>query len=233
MSVHFRSYKKACRGVFKIINDKFGMIFDIEPVLQGILQPSLAGIQPIMQTLYEDTSATSTLTKVAMTYDESRTFSGVIGIGNGSGTDPNGNAVPPVTSKAISTVDGQMYVGVWNADPTSATYYDPGNPRASAIGPVPYIFSTQAIPGFNDTEETAQIKINAAAAAQLQFVTTGYQNPTFDCIPNPALQENDLVTLVRKRAGVSGNYIVQGLTIPLDVTSTMQVTLKPQQQAGV
>ena len=211
------------------------LFFDVlgRPVLQSILQPSLAGVEPIMRTLYEDDSPNSTLTKVAMTYDETGTISGDVALGNGSGTDPDGLAVPPVTSRSISPTDGKIYIGVWNTNPASRTYYDPGNERASRVGRVPYVFTTQAIPGFDDTEETAQIKINAAALAQLQFITSAYLNPTFECIPNPALQENDMVTLVRARAGVNGDFIVQAMVIPLDVASPMQVTLKPKEQVAL
>jgi hypothetical protein len=162
-----------------------------------------------------------TVVEMDNTLDETQTYSGVIAIGTGAG----GNA-PPVQGE------------VWNTDPTSPSYYDPAHPTLSTIGPVPYIFETQAIPGFSSTGVTAlpdtalqaQAKIDSAAYAQLQLILTAFDTPTFQCVPNPALWEGDIVELLRERMGIGGTYIIQKYTIPLDVSSAMQVTCKPRRQ---
>ena len=209
------------------------LFFDTQgrPVMQSIVNPVLNIEGASFPGLYDDLGD-GMLLMAERVLDETRTFSGVIGIGNGTGTS-GGVAIPPVTSKAVSPSDGQMHTGIWNTDPASPSYYDPGNPDASFIGAVPFIFETQAIPGPGDSEFTAQIKINAAALAQLQLILTAYENPDFTCVPNPALWENDIIFTGRKRAGINANYVVSGMTIPLDVATTMAVTLKPRLQPAV
>jgi hypothetical protein len=188
------------------------------PVMNPILNPVQLGQN--FDLIYEE-GVNCTLTKLGYTLDETQTFSGVIAIGNGSG-----NGLAPVMSQSV--INGVTYNGVWNTDPTSPTYFDPSNPDASAMGPVPYIFTTQAIPDSTDNATTAQQKINSAANAKLQTVLTAFDNPTFECVPNPAMWENDILTLIRERIGVEGNFQVSGVVIPLDVSSAQQVTLKPQ-----
>ena len=190
------------------------------PVMEPIVNPTQ--IAPVFSGSYEE-GATCTLTDLEYDLDETNTYSGVIAIGNGTG-----NNLPPVTSMSVSPTNGQTYVGVWNTDPDSPTYYDPGNPDASENGDIPYIFETQTIPSASDTAESAQFNINAAAYAQLQLVMSAYKAPTLKAVPNPALWENDLISIVRARIGFNENFLVQAVTIPLDVTTEMEVTLKPQ-----
>lgn len=201
-----------------------------QPVMQPIVNPVSGTAGVSFLGAYEDDSGIGTLVMAERVLDETGTFSGVIGIGNGTGTDEFGNAIPPVTSISVSPTDGNLYNGVWNTNPDSPTYFDPGNPEASAFGEVPYIFETQAIPGDGDSPQSAQLKINAAALAQLQLILTAYEDPDFTCVTNAALWEDDIIKLGRARAGIDAQYIVQGMTIPLDVVTAMAVTLQPQLQ---
>lgn len=252
--------------------------------------------------LYEE-GQTATFTEVDRSLDETQTYSGVLAIGNGS--VPN---VAPVQSRAPSPTDGRSYPGIWNTDRASSTYYDPGAADQSLWGPVPYIFETTAIPGYQtmplggsttlggfvltvgstvgvgvgpitgpgipsgttvqsatggqvtmsaaatesignglytvvtgaDNQDQAQAKINSAATALLSKVTSILDEPTWQCLPNPAMWENDIVGVRRERMGVHTTnslgvlvptaYIIQGFTIPLLPTGLMAITGRPKVQ---
>ena len=198
----------------------FELYFDTSgrPVMKAI--PNPIGILPSFAGIYQE-GVTCQMNQLTMALDETTTYSGVIAIGNGTG-----NSLAPVTS--LSVIGGVSYIGVWNTNPDSPTYYDPSSPGSSLIGEVPFILSTQTIPGPNDSQLSAQIKINSMAYYELQRILTAYLSPDIDAVCNPALWEEDVIQITRMRVGLDSSFMVQKIEIPLDVSSTSKITLKPQ-----
>lgn len=203
-----------------VVSAGFELYFDTQgrPVMKQIPDPTT--IISSFDGIYQE-GVTCQMNKVSLKLDETNTYSGVIAIGNGTG-----NSLAPVTS--MSVIGGVSYVGVWNTNPDSPTYFDPSSPGASLIGDVPYIISTQAIPGPNDSQGSAQSKINSMAYYELQRIMSAYLAPDIDALCNPALWEDDVIRITRSRIGLDASFAVQKIEIPLDVTSTSKITLKPQ-----
>lgn len=156
--------------------------------------------------------------QINKTLDETGTYNGVICIGNGKAktgaatTTSTAATIPPVTASK------------WTENPDSPTYV--GGPW----GKVPFFITTTAIPAPGMTHATAQTAITAMAAAQFNLVVVALNNVTFTCIPNPAMEEGDVLMLTRKRMGVGTRYVVSGINIPLSPKTPMTVTLRPQTQ---
>jgi len=162
---------------------------------------------------------TSTLTSsISRTLDETKTFNGIIAIGNGTATTKT-------QSTATNTVD---------MAPVTATLWTttPNNPARSTgpWGKVPYIVTTDTIPATGQTPVQAQTAIMEMAQAQAPLVFTALDEMAFSCLPNPAMWEGDVIQMQRSRMGVNGLYVVKGLTIPLGPTGVQNVTLRPKRQ---
>ena len=159
--------------------------------------------QPVVASFVE--GPTCTMSKVSRSLDETAEFNGVICIGNGTGG-------PPVQA------------AVWDTNPSSDTWI------GGAWGQVPFIFETATFPAPGQSQTDAQLQAQTAAVAKFQQVCKGFDTPSFDCTPNPAIQEGDVIQLTRVRAGLNNTYAIAKITIPLDVGSTMSVTCRPQIQ---
>ena len=141
---------------------------------------------------------------------------------------------PPITGHGIP--QGATIVGLvpaFNAINISA--------NAALTSSVPISFTAG---GAADTPTQAQVKINSAAIALLPTVMSVMDETSFTCVPNPAMQEFEVINVLRGRAGISANananqgdintptpYVVQAMDIPLDPTAAMTVTCKPQAQS--
>ena len=167
-----------------------------------------ANPEPVFTALYVE-GDTSTVTQYARVADETTTYNGVIVIGTGSGGPP-------------------VQVALWNTDPSSPTYYDPSNPQGSSWGPRPFIYSTTLVPSVGQPVAAAYTQAMQIAKQQFALVNSILDTPSFDCIPNPAVNEDDAVYLVRNRINLGDTYTVAQMTIPVDYTSTMSVTCAPQ-----
>jgi hypothetical protein len=127
--------------------------------------------------------------------------------------EPGYNGV--VMAAESTTLRQPIRAVVWDMDPDSPTY---------ALGPygkVPAFQTNQFI--------TSQTGADAAARAWLIRNLGGTDTITLTAIPNPALDADDVVTARRLAAGVDQVGIVQALTMPLDVASSMSVTLRARQ----
>ena len=111
-----------------------------------------------------------------------------------TGENPAEGAVP---ARGVATDD----------NPLSPTYY------YGSYGKVPRFYSSQ----FITTDEQAADAASAILARELG--TT--QTVDFGSIVNPALEPDDIVTITRERAGVSGQLIIDSITIPLAAEQAM------------
>lgn len=173
------------------------------PTMRPIADPTTA---QVVASYVE--GADCNLTQLARTLDETQTYNGVAVYCNGTGPA------------------GPFAVFLWDADPTSPTYYL-GN-----WGQVPFPIVTTAIPGPTQSLVDATAQATAMAQAQLQLILGAFDATSFECLPNPALAEGDCLTLGRARIKVNSNYVASALTIPLDPESAESITNRPQRQTA-
>jgi hypothetical protein len=76
---------------------------------------------------------------------------------------------------------------------------------------------------------TTQAQADAAAAGLRNSTFGAAEEVTFTAVPDPRLNAGDTITLTRLRSKVASNFIVQAVTMPLDLTSPMSVTCVPRQ----
>lgn len=92
-------------------------------------------------------------------------------------------------------------------NPLSPTYYK------GPFGKVTFAYSSSYI--------TSQQQADDAAASILAQKLGTMQQVNFGSIVNPALEPNDVVTVVRSRLGLQADLVIDQLTIPLDAGSSM------------
>jgi hypothetical protein len=85
----------------------------------------------------------------------------------------------------------------------------------------PYFYTSPTI--------TTQAQANIAAVGLLRSLVGAAEEVTFTAVPDPRLDAGDTITLTRLRSKVASNFIVQAITMPLDLTSPMQVTCVARQ----
>lgn len=100
----------------------------------------------------------------------------------------------------------------YDNDPTSPTYY------LGAYGRVPQFYRSIMIRTQQQADDTA--------AAMLRRKLGGSQQLSFTAIPNPAHEAGDCVVVQDTDLGVSGTYVMQSFSIPLDVEAEMKVTTR-------
>lgn len=104
----------------------------------------------------------------------------------------------------------------YDANPTSPTYY------LGPYGLVPFFYSSP----FIGTTTQAQ----DAANARLQKVIGATEAVRISIIPNPALDADDVVQIVRARSGVGGTgnpfFVVDDLAIPLEADRPMTIATR-------
>jgi hypothetical protein len=121
---------------------------------------------------------------------------------------------------------GPFIITVWDVDPHSPTYY------LGPWGQKPYQMTTTLIPAGADDLATAQGKATYMASQQLQLILGAIDNLSVSCSPNPALQEGDVLRVVRGRQKIGANYTISGMTIPLDAQGKQSITFRPQVSAA-
>lgn len=111
-----------------------------------------------------------------------------------------------------------IHAQVWDRNPLSPTYYDPGNPGDSIYGPYPYYYQSEII--------TTQMQAVKAAYAMLKKVGGIAENITFSAIPHPAHETGDVVRVKRARVNVDSTFTLDSLKIMLGHEGTMGVTTR-------
>lgn len=96
---------------------------------------------------------------------------------------------------------------VWDTDPTSPTYY------LGKYGKVPLFYSSPLI--------RRQGQADRAARSRLQRVLGISEQVDFGALTNAALDASDVLRIERDSVAVNGNYVLERLTIPLDVAGAM------------
>jgi hypothetical protein len=119
----------------------------------------------------------------------------------------NGVVVVGEGSGVTTPVRGEA----WDTDPTSPTYY------LGPFGKRPFFLSSPLI--------KTQGQADAVAAAQLPKVLSVGETVELTARANPFLRAGQVVEVQRGRAGVSGKFLVDSVTLPLDV-GEMRVSLR-------
>lgn len=145
-----------------------------------------------------------TMDGVGRVLDESTAYNGVVLYCNGTGDA------------------GPFTVTAWDTNPGSPTYY------LGPWGQVPYVITTTAFPASTQTLSQAKVAASAMAFAQLQLVLGSFDDINLTTMPNPALREGDCVQVVRQRMKINNNYVISGMTIPLDPQSPESITFRPR-----
>lgn len=117
-----------------------------------------------------------------------------------------------------STPGGALYsYTAWDTDTSSPTYY---------LGP----FGKRPAPAYTDPKANSTAACQASAQARL-LTMLGLSNIVSTAsIVNPALEALDIVTVTRDRIGISGvPHIASGFTVPLDVSTTMDLAYRKRQ----
>lgn len=139
------------------------------------------------------------VTQGSRTLDETSFFNGVILIGTGVlVTNADGSKSPG--APVVATV--------WSTDPNLG----PSGP----LGERPDFVTDPTV------STTGQA--TAAANAKLSLVMSQLDTTTFTAVDNPALDAGDQDFLQRARMQLSGYYIIQTITHPLDASTQMSVT---------
>jgi hypothetical protein len=184
----------------------YELFFDVEGTLVMQAIASSDKLQPANVAQFEE-GVNCTTTAIQLTLDVTKEYSGVIVIARGKGI-----AVPPVRAEA------------WDTNINSPTYY------LGPFGKVPYIFVTHAFPTFGQTNAQAVATAQLVAQAQLQRLLQQMNAISLSAIPNPMIQEGDVITVARSAMGIQSGtkYIVSTMTIPLDTMTEMVITNRPQ-----
>jgi hypothetical protein len=85
----------------------------------------------------------------------------------------------------------------------------------------PYFYTSPTV--------TTLAQANVAAVGLLRSLVGAAEEVTFTAVPDPRLDAGDTITLTRLRSKVASNFIVQAVTMPLDLTSPMSVTCVARQ----
>jgi hypothetical protein len=111
-----------------------------------------------------------------------------------------------------SSVRHAPSVIVYDTAPASPTYY------LGSFGIVPLVIRSP----FISTESQARTMANAQLREK-----SGYEDTAeFSVVTNPALEASDLVTCTRGKSALSGDYIVDQLSIPLRPNAQMTGTTR-------
>jgi hypothetical protein len=153
-----------------------------------------------------DESSIRVVSSVQNSLDRSRVYNGVIASGENTQTD-----VPPVRAEA------------WDTDPTSPTYFIPGFPVHTRIGPRPFFMTSPYI----TTQEQAQ----AAANAELLRLRGLLQRVSLKVGVNPAVNVGDVIDVTRPNVGVIGRYVVQSLSFDLAQPGAMDLVCEERRVA--
>lgn len=102
----------------------------------------------------------------------------------------------------------------WITDPASPVYY------LGPWGQVPYVIKT--------TTAVDAPGCVAMAEAQLQLIYRAMDTIDFSCVPDPRLQEGDVVTVGSPGMGVQDNYVYSASIVPLDWNTPQTVTCRSQ-----
>lgn len=127
--------------------------------------------------------------------------------------DPGYNGVVMVAES--TTLPTPLRTVLFDMDPASPTY---------ALGPYGMVPAFQSSPFI-----TTQDGCDAAATAWLSKNLGGTEDVTFDIIPDPALDADDVVRVIDDRIKLDTIGVIQSLTIPLSITDSMPITLRPRQ----
>lgn len=111
-----------------------------------------------------------------------------------------------VTGEGTSA-DTPVRAEAWDEDPTSPTY------RYGAFGQVPFFYSSPLI--------TTENQAAAAASARLRKVTGLTEGIEWSMICDPSLEPGDVVDLVNAATRTAKVMILDAISIPLDVASSM------------
>ena len=143
-----------------------------------------------------------TYTDIQKTLDETITYNGVVVIGVGSGG-------APITAE------------VWDTDPTSPLYIG-----ANGENKMGFYYQTTLVPSYGQQPAQAQAQLFKIAVALYMQVHTLLDIPNLTAPPNAALQESDVLNLVRNRVGLSGPYVCGQIQMPFDYATQMSVTMR-------
>lgn len=108
-----------------------------------------------------------------------------------------------------SKLDTPIRAEAWDEDTDSPTY------RYGAYGEVPFFYETPNIMTSKDAQETAQRILARKQGLQEEI--------SWNQIPNPALDVNDVVQVLDTTAGVRRILIIDAMTIPLAIDAPMAV----------
>lgn len=133
---------------------------------------------------------------------DSKTYNGVIALG-----EPTGDDKPRIRAEA------------WDTNPNSLTYFDPAKPQESRYGPVPFFYSSPFI--------TTQAQALSAAKSRLPKVAGVVERVEVTTLPNPRVRCGHVAQIERPRIGAQGKYIVESVDLPLHASDgPMVVTLR-------
>lgn len=157
--------------------------------------------------------------------DPVRTFvhgqDAIVALARNLSDDPGYNGVSMRSDSSVLTAPLQSTA--WDTNPNSPTYY------LGPYGKNPYQTSSPYI--------ATQAQCDAAAVAALPAVLGLTEKIALACLPDPALQVNDVVYVYRQRgpAGVvvvDGNYVIDQITMPLSLTEPMTMQLHRQRTSS-
>lgn len=123
--------------------------------------------------------------------------------GKGYSADQTFNGV--IVTSSTSDVRGEA----WDDNPANKTSRPNVGPRPKTI--------TRNV--------GSTVQAESVARSELIALLAGSEEITFTAIPNAALDVGDLVAYRNDRLAINGNYIINKMTLPLDRTSLMSVTI--------
>lgn len=133
-----------------------------------------------------DPDSTDLVNQMGQQQSRARVYNGVIV----KGENPNSND-PPVRAVA------------WITDPSDPTYYIPGPPVQTQIGPRPFFFTSQYV--------RDPLQAQMAADSELRRIRGLLQRVKLETPTDPAVNVGDVVYIARDSVGVLGQYVVQSI----------------------
>jgi len=148
---------------------------------------------------YKDGDSANTMTDLSRIRSDVDVYNHVIVTGQSNGTDP------PVTAEAIDD------------DPTSTTYIG-SPPGSSDFGDIPTWVNSNYI--------TTQAQAQTLADSTLRLVTGTVEQLSLSAVVDPTLDADQIIKVVSTDGRVNDTYVVESLTIPLDVNTALSATTR-------
>lgn len=123
--------------------------------------------------------------------------------------DPGFNGSVCDVSNSANTAP--IHSETWDTDPSSPTFY------LGRYGRVPHILSSDV-----SALMTSQAQADAATAADLALILGATQTITLGIIPNAAIDEADVATIIDPVTGIDGTYMIQSFSYDLGATTATE-----------